>query len=159
MKIIVYLEPKFERPEDADSTAVCTNISDEGKAGIEAALQMKEKLGGEVTAVTVGQEPDERVLREAFAMGVDAAAIASGVEPTLENIAAAIKKLAGNVVLNGYAGRKELGHQLGLAEAEYKMGMDAKGQFISVAADSVKPRYMSVGGVYAAYKHPITQLI
>ena len=40
---------------------------------IEAAVQLKEAHGGRVTAITVGGEDDEEVLRRAMAMGADEA--------------------------------------------------------------------------------------
>ena len=40
---------------------------------VEAALQLREEHGGTVTAVTVGGDEDEEVLRRALAMGADAA--------------------------------------------------------------------------------------
>jgi electron transfer flavoprotein beta subunit len=40
---------------------------------IEEAIRLKEKLGGTVTAVTVGNEDDEEVLRRCLAMGADKA--------------------------------------------------------------------------------------
>jgi electron transfer flavoprotein beta subunit len=40
---------------------------------IEEAIQIKEKLGGTVTAVTIGNEDDEEVLRRCLAMGADKA--------------------------------------------------------------------------------------
>ena len=40
---------------------------------IEAALALKEEHGGKVTAITIGGEDDEEVLRRALAMGADEA--------------------------------------------------------------------------------------
>jgi electron transfer flavoprotein beta subunit len=40
---------------------------------IEEAIRLKEKLGGTVTAVTIGTEDDEEVLRRCLAMGADQA--------------------------------------------------------------------------------------
>jgi len=40
---------------------------------IEEAIQLKEKLGGTVTAVTIGSEDDEEALRRCLAMGADKA--------------------------------------------------------------------------------------
>lgn len=40
---------------------------------VEAAVQLKEEHGGEVTAITVGDDDSEAVLRKALAMGTDAA--------------------------------------------------------------------------------------
>lgn len=45
---------------------------------IEAALQLREAVGGEVVAVTVGDEDTEGVLRRALAMGADRAARIEG---------------------------------------------------------------------------------
>lgn len=48
-------------------------LNDWDNYAVEEAIQLKEKLGGEVTAVTLGQEEDEEVLRRALAMGADRA--------------------------------------------------------------------------------------
>ena len=44
---------------------------------VEAAVQLKEKHGGKVTAITVGDEDAEEVLRRALAMGADEAILLS----------------------------------------------------------------------------------
>jgi electron transfer flavoprotein beta subunit len=48
-------------------------INDWDNYAIEAAIQLQENLGGEVTAVNIGHEDDEEVLRRALAMGADRA--------------------------------------------------------------------------------------
>ena len=48
-------------------------INDWDNYAIEAAVQLQENQGGEVTAVTIGNEDDEEVLRRALAMGADRA--------------------------------------------------------------------------------------
>lgn len=45
--------------------------------GIELALQLRERMGGEVTAVSMGPPSAERSLREAIAMGCDSAVLIS----------------------------------------------------------------------------------
>ncbi|MDO4300969.1 MAG: electron transfer flavoprotein subunit beta/FixA family protein [Clostridia bacterium] len=55
--------------------------------GIETALRIKEKLGGTVTAVTMGPPQSEEMMKDAFSMGVDRAVILSD------------KKFAGSDVL------------------------------------------------------------
>src|SRR4030042_3229246 len=40
---------------------------------VEEAIRVKEKFGGNVTALTVGKEDDEEVLRRCLAMGADRA--------------------------------------------------------------------------------------
>ena len=49
------------------------DINEWDNFAIEAALQLKEQHGGSVTAITVGAEDDEEVLRRALAMGADEA--------------------------------------------------------------------------------------
>ena len=44
---------------------------------IEESLRLKEKLGGKVTAITMGPPQAENALREAIAMGVDAGILVS----------------------------------------------------------------------------------
>jgi electron transfer flavoprotein beta subunit len=48
-------------------------ISDFDKNGLEEAIQLKEKFGGEVVCVTVGPEEARITIREALAMGADKA--------------------------------------------------------------------------------------
>lgn len=48
-------------------------VNDWDNYAIEEAVALKEELGGTVTAVTVGPEADEEVLRRALAMGADQA--------------------------------------------------------------------------------------
>jgi len=49
------------------------DINEWDNFAVETAVQLKEKHGGRVTALTVGLEDDEEVLRRALAMGADAA--------------------------------------------------------------------------------------
>jgi Electron transfer flavoprotein, beta subunit len=48
-------------------------INPDDKAGIEAALQFKEKVGGTVTVISMGPPQADAALREALAMGCDEA--------------------------------------------------------------------------------------
>ncbi|MFW6099463.1 MAG: electron transfer flavoprotein subunit beta/FixA family protein, partial [Thermodesulfobacteriota bacterium] len=48
-------------------------INDWDNYAVEEAVILKEQLGGSVTAITVGSEADEEVLRRALAMGADQA--------------------------------------------------------------------------------------
>jgi electron transfer flavoprotein beta subunit len=75
---------------------------------VEEAIQLKEKLGGEVTAVTVGDEEATKTLRQALAMGADKAVLltdaafqggdALGIARVL---AAAAKKIPFDLILCG----------------------------------------------------------
>jgi len=74
---------------------------------IEEAIQLREKTGGHVTAVTLGKETDEEVLRRCLAMGADEAI---RVEPGILNpdaavtaamLAAVVKTVPHELVLTG----------------------------------------------------------
>lgn len=73
---------------------------------IEEALQLKEKNGGEVTAVTVGTDANKDVLRTALAMGVDKAVLIKGDAPAdssyvAENIAKFAKTINPDMIFMG----------------------------------------------------------
>ncbi len=83
-------------------------INPDDKAAIEAALQMKEAHGAQVTVISMGPFQAEKALREALAMGADEAFLltdrAFGGSDTLATstiIAAAIRKLGADVVFCG----------------------------------------------------------
>ena len=52
-------------------------INPDDKAGIEAALRLKEQVGGTVTIVSMGPPQADVALREALAMGADEAILVS----------------------------------------------------------------------------------
>ena len=83
-------------------------INPDDKTAIEAALQMKELYGAQVTVITMGPPQAEKALREALAMGADEAFLltdrAFGGSDTLATstiVAAAIRKLGADVVFCG----------------------------------------------------------
>lgn len=83
-------------------------INHDDKAGIEAALQLKEAHGGSVTAVCMGPPQADVALREALAMGCDDAVLISAREfggsdtcATAIIIATALKKIGYDMVITG----------------------------------------------------------
>jgi electron transfer flavoprotein beta subunit len=83
-------------------------INHDDKSGIEAALQLKEKLGGTVTVLCMGPPQADVALREALAMGCDEAFLVSAREfagsdtwATAHIIAAALKKVGYDLVITG----------------------------------------------------------
>lgn len=83
-------------------------INPDDKAGLEAALQIKDEIGAEVTVITMGPPQADDVLREALAMGADNAYLvtdrAFGGADTLatsSTLAAAIKKLDYDLIITG----------------------------------------------------------
>lgn len=83
-------------------------INHDDKSGIEAALKLKEQVGGTVTVVSMGPPQADVALREALAMGCDEAVLISGREfggsdtyATSTIIAAALSTLEYDVVITG----------------------------------------------------------
>jgi electron transfer flavoprotein beta subunit len=75
---------------------------------VEEGLQLKEKLGGEVTVLTVGTDEAVKSLRQALAMGADKAVLLSdgafeGMDPAgiAKVLAAAAKKIPFDLILCG----------------------------------------------------------
>jgi len=54
---------------DMDNINMITNPFDE--IGVEAAIQLKEKFGGEIVVVSIGGEDSQQNIRTALAMGAD----------------------------------------------------------------------------------------
>ena len=83
-------------------------INPDDKAGLEAALRIKEKTGAKVCAITMGPPQAEKALREALAMGVDEAILVTdrkfgGADTwaTSFTLAAAIRKLNYDLIITG----------------------------------------------------------
>ncbi len=83
-------------------------INPDDKAGLEAALAIKEQTGATVTVITMGPPQADAVLREAMAMGADDAFLvtdrAFGGADTLATsttLAAAIKKIDFDLIIAG----------------------------------------------------------
>ena len=83
-------------------------INPDDKAAVEAALQLKDEYGAQVTVISMGPAQAEKALREALAMGADEAFLltdrAFGGSDTLATstiIAAAIRKIGADVVFCG----------------------------------------------------------
>lgn len=91
MNIVVYLKQTFDTEAKIvlngsgkiDSTGVNLVINPYDEYAIEEALKLKEKFGGEVTLVSVGNERVQEALRTALAMGCDQAILVN--DPELDN--------------------------------------------------------------------------
>ena len=90
-------------------TGIPVIINPDDKSGIEAALQLRDRIGNStVTALSMGPPQAEIALREALAMGCDEAVLVSdrkfGGSDTLATstiLAAALKKLGYDLVITG----------------------------------------------------------
>lgn len=101
----VKLDPKTNR---LIRDGVPSIINHDDKAGIEAALQLRERVGGTVTVVCMGPPQADVALREALAMGCDEAYLLSAREfggsdtcATAIIISSALKKIGYDIVFTG----------------------------------------------------------
>lgn len=116
MKIIVCVKQvpdtaggvSFKPDGTLDRAAMAAIMNPDDKAGLEAALRLKDSIGAEVTVVTMGLPKAEEVLREALAMGADKAVLVTdrvlgGADTwaTSQTIAAAIRKMDYDIVMTG----------------------------------------------------------
>lgn len=164
-------------------------INPDDKAALEAALCIREQVGGKVTVVSMGPPQADVALREALAMGADEAILVTdrafgGADTwaTSYTIASAIKKLdydliiAGRQAIDGDTAQvgPQIAQHLGLPQVSYVENIEAvnersivlRRQFedryhiveaqlpclITVLSELNKPRYMSVSGVFDAYR-------
>ena len=93
---------------EEDRAAMLTIMNPDDKAGLEAALRLKDQYGAEVTVVTMGLPKAEEVLREALAMGADNGILVTdrvlgGADTwaTSQTIAGAIRNLDYDLIITG----------------------------------------------------------
>ncbi|GFI61455.1 caffeyl-CoA reductase-Etf complex subunit CarD [Clostridiales bacterium] len=164
-------------------------INPDDKAGIEAALQLKEKVGGTVTVISMGPPQADAALREALAMGCDEAILVTdrafgGADTwaTSSTIAAALKKIDYDVIITGRQAidgdtaqvGPQIAEHLGIPQVSYaeeiveaaEDKLVVKRQFedryhlieiktpclITALAELASPRYMTVHGIFDAYR-------
>lgn len=170
-------------------------INPDDKAGIEAALRLKEQVeGSTVTVVSMGPPQADVALREALAMGCDEAILlsdrafgGSDTWATSSTIAAALKKLDYDVIITGRQAidgdtaqvGPQIAEHLGIPQVSYAEDLQVEGDklvvkrqyedryhiievgmpcLITALAELATPRYMSVGGVFDAYREKIVQV-
>ena len=99
---------KFKPDGTLDRGAMLTIMNPDDKAGLEAALRLKDEYGAEVTVVTMGLPKAEEVLREAIAMGADKGILVTdrvlgGADTwaTSQTLAGAIRNLEYDLIITG----------------------------------------------------------
>ncbi len=116
---------------------------------IEEAILLKEKLEGTVTAMTIGSEDDEEVLRRCLAMGADKAIRVDPGALELDSftiskiLAAVIKGLDHDLVLTGVQAEDNnegavgimLAEHLGLAHSAVVVGIEPEGNEATIRAE------------------------
>lgn len=116
MKIVVCVKQvpdtkggvQFNPDGTLNREAMLAIMNPDDKAGLEAALQLKDQYGAEVTVVSMGLPKAETVLREAMAMGADKGVLITdrvlgGADTwaTSSTIAAGIRNLEYDLIITG----------------------------------------------------------
>ena len=116
MKIVVCIKQvpdtkggvKFKPDGTLDRGAMLAIMNPDDKAGLEAALRIKDQYGAEVTVLTMGLPKADAVLREALAMGADKAILVTdrvlgGADTwaTSSTIAGALRNLEYDLIITG----------------------------------------------------------
>ena len=178
MKIIVCIKQvpdtaggvKFNPDGTLDRAAMLTIMNPDDKAGLEAALRLKDQYGAEVTVLTMGLPKAGDTLREALAMGADNAVLVTdrclgGADTwaTSSTIAAAIRDTAQvgpqisehlDIPVISYARKIEIEGDAVKVQRQYDDRYHVvKAQMpclITCLAEINAPRYMTPGGIFDA---------
>ena len=158
MKIVVCVKQvpdtkggvKFNPDGTLDRGAMLAIMNPDDKAGLEAALRLKDQYGAEVTVVTMGLPKAEEVLREAMAMGADEAVLVSAREfggsdtyATSQILAAAISTIGveeddivmcGRQAIDGDTAQvgPQIAEKLGLPQVSYAADIEKEGDTLTV---------------------------
>ena len=156
MKIIVCVKQvpdtkggvKFNPDGTLDRGAMLTIMNPDDKAGLEAALRLKDQYGAEVTVLTMGLPKAEDVLREAIAMGADNGILVSdrvlgGADTwaTSTTIAGAIRNIkdydiiiTGRQAIDGDTAQvgPQIAEHLGIPVISYAEGIEVDGDSVIV---------------------------
>jgi electron transfer flavoprotein beta subunit len=120
---MITIDSRSRRPK---TEGIKTKISDLDKRALEAAIQAKSKVGGEVVVLSMGDDKTKTALLEALAMGADAAFLI--IEPELKRVdtnatskvlEAAIRQIGDyDVIISGEMTLDSLSSQIGPRLAE-----------------------------------------
>ncbi len=189
MKIVVCIKQvpdtkggvKFNPDGTLDRASMMTIMNPDDKAGLEAALRLKDEYGAEVTVLTMGLPKAEEVLREAIAMGADKGVLVTdrvlgGADTwaTSQTLAGALRNMEYDLIITGRQAIDGDTAQVGPQISEHLNipgdSVIVERQFddryhvlkakmpclITALAELNEPRYMTPGGIFDAYKAEIT---
>lgn len=201
MKIIVCIKQvpdtkggvQFNPDGTLNRGAMLAIMNPDDKAGLEAALRLKDQYGAEVTVITMGLPKAKDVLVEAMAMGADKAILVTdrmlgGADTwaTSTTLAGAIRNLeydliiAGRQAIDGDTAQvgPQISEHLHIPVISYTQKLEIDGDYviaqrqyedryhvvkakmpclITALAELNEPRYMTPGGIFAAYDAEITE--
>ena len=192
MKIVVCVKQvpdtkggvKFNPDGTLDRGAMLTIMNPDDKAGLEAALRLKDQYGAEVTVLTMGLPKAEEVLREAIAMGADKGILVTdrvlgGADTwaTSTTIAGALRNIDYDLIITGRQVGPQIAEHLDLPLISYAQDIKVEGDsvivqrqyddryhvlkakmpcVITALSELNEPRYMTPGGIFDAYDAEIT---
>ena len=134
-------------------------INPDDKSGIEAALRIKEQVGGTVTVVCMGPPQADVAIREALAMGCDEGVLISGREfggsdtlATSTIIAAGIKTLDYDLIITGRQAidgdtaqvGPQIAEHLGLPQVSYTKDITVENEGSLIVKRQYEDRYQKI---------------
>lgn len=155
MKIVVCIKQvpdtkggvQFNPDGTLNRAAMLSIMNPDDKAGLEAALRMKDEFGAEVTALTMGLPKAEEVLREAMAMGADNGILVTdrvlgGADTwaTSTTIAGALRNLDYDIIITGRQAidgdtaqvGPQIAEHLGIPVISYAEDIKVEGDYVVV---------------------------
>lgn len=155
MKIVVCIKQvpdtkggvQFNPDGTLNRAAMLTIMNPDDKAGLEAALRLKDEFGAEVTALTMGLPKAEEVLREAMAMGADNGILVTdrvlgGADTwaTSTTIAGALRNIDYDLIITGRQAidgdtaqvGPQIAEHLGLPVISYAEDIKVEGEYVIV---------------------------
>ena len=155
MKIVVCIKQvpdtkggvKFNPDGTLDRAAMLAIMNPDDKAGLEAALRIKDEMGAEVTVLTMGLPKADDVLREAMAMGADKGILVTdrvlgGADTwaTSSTIAGALRNIDYDLIITGRQAidgdtaqvGPQISEHLGLVNISYAEKITVKGEYVEV---------------------------
>ena len=165
MKIVVCIKQVPDTSELDPKTntlirdGVPSIINPDDKSGIEAALRIKEQVGGTVTVVCMGPPQADVAIREALAMGCDDGVLISGREfggsdtlATSTIIAAGLKTLDYDLIITGRQAidgdtaqvGPQIAEHLGLPQVSYAEDIQVESENSIIVKRQYEDRYQKV---------------
>ncbi|MCH4193108.1 MAG: electron transfer flavoprotein subunit beta/FixA family protein [Butyrivibrio sp.] len=138
---------KFKPDGTLDRAAMLAIMNPDDKAGLEAALRLKDQYGAEVTVVTMGLPKADAVLREAMAMGADNGVLVTdrvlgGADTwaTSTTIAGALRNLDYDLIITGRQAidgdtaqvGPQISEHLGIPVISYAEEIKIDGEYVEV---------------------------
>ena len=138
---------KFNADGTLDRAAMLAIMNPDDKAGLEAALRIKDQNGAKVTVLTMGLPKADAVLREAMAMGADDAILVTdrvlgGADTwaTSTTIAGALRNLDYDLIITGRQAidgdtaqvGPQIAEHLGIPVISYAEGIEVDGDSVIV---------------------------